>query len=178
MKKQGKPKNLPENTTEQTQNETTPSNPKGSTGRKGIPIEKILACRKRGLTIEETAQLCGCSTTNIVKRCQELDLETLEDFNDNKVHLWDMVERKYVNKLLDANDKSNVADSIIAGTAHDKGRLIRGQATEIIDHRVMVLDLNKAIAAMRAEQGTQVEEIQDGEVINSPVKCPLLENSE
>ena len=85
--------------------------------------------------------------------------------------MWDMVERKHLNKLLCPDDKSNVADSIIAGTAHDKGRLIRGQATEIIDHRILTLDLNKAIEQLRQEQGIDTIDVDNS--VDIPVhKCP------
>ena len=84
--------------------------------------------------------------------------------------MWDMVERKHLNKLLCPDDKSNVADSIIAGTAHDKGRLIRGQATEIHDVRVLTLDLNKAIEQLRQEQGSNTTD-QNEQIIDIP-KCP------
>lgn len=85
--------------------------------------------------------------------------------------MWDMVERKHLNKLLGDDDKSSVADSIIAGTAHDKGRLIRGQATEITDHRVMVLDINKALQAMRSGQAQDAMDV-DNSVDIVVDKCP------
>lgn len=124
-----------------------------STGPKGIPIEKILDCRAKGLTLKETAKLCDCSETNVVKRIREAGLETIEQFNAHRVSIYDLVEKKHLEKVLDGTTKRPMEDMTIAAIAGDKGRLIRGQATSIIENRGITIDLSKAYEAMRQSQG-------------------------
>jgi len=168
LKKQGKPIKPP---AKQPQNERSLTNPHGSTGPKNIPIEKILACRAKGLTQEETAKLVGCSIENIQKRTKDLDLDTLDDFNVHKVNMYDLVERKHLTKLVDGESKRPMEDMTVSAIAGDKGRVIRGQATDIIDHRVLTLDLNKAIEQLRQEQGIDTIDVDNS--MDIPVhKCP------
>ena len=121
----------------------------GSTGPKGIPIEKILDCRAKGLTLIETAKLCDCSEANIVKRIRDAGLETIEQFNAHRVSIYDLVEKKHLEKVLDGDSKRPIEDMTIAAIAGDKGRLIRGQATSIVETRSLTIDLSKAYEAMR-----------------------------
>jgi hypothetical protein len=154
--------------------ETNPiTNPNGSTGPKGIPIEKILDCRAKGLTLVETAKLCDCSEANIVKRIKDVGLETLDQFNAQRVSIYDLVEKKHLEKVLDGESKRPMEDMTIAAIAGDKGRLIRGQSTSIVEHRTMQIDLNKAIDQLRAEQQLDTFDTVDAEVVDCPTSNAL-----
>ena len=130
------------------------TNPHGSTGPKGIPIERILALKAKGLSLNDMAKLLDCSDDNIKKRIKDLSIETLNDFNDHKASIYDIVERKHLNKLLDDDSKRPMEDMTVAAIAGDKGRVIRGLATEVVDHRVLQIDALAAVKELRR----QVEE--------------------
>ncbi len=179
MKKQGKPKI------------TNPLNPiltkaltempldelkdlKASTAPKGIDIADLIAYRKKGLTLEEIGTLTGCTKQTVSERLQEANLEGLESFREHKDIVLEHQQREIVKSLTGAKIKDMSGLQLITGAAilQDKIQVIRGQATEIIDHRIMVLDLNRAIEQLRAEQGapTDVEEIPDIQVVDAPEK--------
>jgi hypothetical protein len=120
----------------------------GSTGPKGIPIESLIAYKQKNLTLKDMSKLLGCSEANIKKRLSGLGLETLETFNNVKVYEYDLIERKHINKLLDGESKKPMEDMTIAAIAGDKGRVIRGQATSIADHRVVTADLKDVLNRM------------------------------
>ena len=138
--------------------QTALTNPHGSTGPKGIPIERILAYKAKGLSLNEMAKLLDCSDDNIKKRIKDLSIETLNDFNDHKASIYDIVERKHLNKLLDDESKRPMEDMTVAAIAGDKGRVIRGLATEVVDHRVLQIDALAAVKELRR----QVEEGGEG----------------
>ena len=85
--------------------------------------------------------------------------------------MYDLVERKHLTKLVDGESKRPMEDMTVSAIAGDKGRVIRGQATDIIDHRVLTLDLNKAIEQLRQEQGIDTIDVDNS--MDIPVhKCP------
>lgn len=169
MKKQGKPTNptdnLPETTSEQ--------HPESSTAPKGIPIEDLIEYRKKGLTLEEIATLTGCTKQTVHGRLQSIDLDGLTRFDSNKDTILTHHQRRVVNALTDEDiQKMSGLQKLIGIKLTDEAiRTIRGQATEIVDHRVMVLDLNKAIQAMRAEQAEDAITV-DNSVDIVVDKCP------
>ncbi len=161
-------KNLPGKTTQSSQEHT-----KVSTAHKDINVESLIAYRKKGLTLEEIASLTGCTKQTVDYHLKRIDFEGLDQFRDGKDIIFEHHQRRVVNSLTDDDIKSASMLQRVTAAAilQDKIQVIRGQATEIIDHRVMVLDLGKAIQAMRAEQG------QDAITVDNPVdivvdKCP------
>jgi predicted transcriptional regulator len=124
---------------------------------KNVPIEKILALKAKKLTQAEIGTLLGISQQAVCKRLADMNVETLSDFADQKALVYDIVESKHLNRLLDGESKRPMEDMTIAAIAGDKGRLIRGQSTSIIEVRSLQVDLNKAIDAMRAEQGSIID---------------------
>ena len=87
----------------------------------------------------------------------DLSLDTLADFNEHKASVYDIVERKHLNKLLDDQSKRPMEDMTVAAIAGDKGRVIRGLATEVVDHRVLQIDALAAVKELRR----QVEEAEE-----------------
>ena len=134
------------------------TNPHGSTGPKGIPVERILAYKAKGLTLTEMSKLLACSETNIKNRIAALNIESLPEFNEHKAAIYDIVERKHLSKLLDDQTKRPMEDMTVAAIAGDKGRVIRGLATEVVDHRVLQIDALAAVKELRR----QVEEGGEG----------------
>ena len=134
------------------------TNPHGSTGPKGIPIETLLEYRAKGLTIIEVSKLVGTSIENVQRRLANLSLDTLDQFNNHKAAIYDIVERKHLNKLVHEESKRPMEDMTVAAIAGDKGRVIRGLATEVVDHRVLQIDALAAVKELRR----QVEEGGEG----------------
>lgn len=94
MRKQGKP-------TEPTNN--LPAKP--STAPKGIDIADLLAYRKKGLSHAEIAKIAGCCEQNVQQRLAEEELETLDNFRDNKDHVMESIQRKALKNIGDAELK-------------------------------------------------------------------------
>ena len=137
--------------------ETSLSNPNGSTGPKGIPIETLIQYRTKGLSLNEIAKLVGSSFNNVQKRLQDLSLESLEAFNDHKASIYDVVERKHLTKLVNEDSKNPMIDMTVAAIAGDKGRLIRGQSTAIVEVRQLTVDLDRAL-----DRYLELKQVQGG----------------
>ena len=162
MKKQGKPQKPPVNS------EHVPT----STAPKGIEIENLIDYRKRNLTLQEIATLTGCSKENVCQRLRDADLDGLETFREYKDVTLEHKQREIVKSLTDAKVKGMSGLQLITGAAilQDKIQVIRGLSSEIVDHRVLTLDLNKAIEQLRQEQGSNTTD-QNEQIIDIP-KCP------
>ena len=130
------------------------THPPAKCAPKGIDIENLIDYRKRGLTLQEIATLTGCSKQSVHERLQLADLDGLEAFRKHKDIALEHKQRAIVKSLTDAKVKEMSGLQLITGAAilEDKVRAIRGQATEIIDHRHLVLDLSEAIKRLREEQ--------------------------
>lgn len=160
---------------ESSQDERSLTNPNGSTGRKGIPIEALISYRKRGLTLQEIGDLTGISKQSVSERLQSIDFDGLAQFRDGKDDVLEYHQRRVVNNLTDDDIKkmSGLQKLIGIKLTDEAIRTIRGQATEIIDHRIMVVDLNKAIEQLRQEQGLDAITVELGESIEVS-ECPKV----
>jgi len=164
LKKQGKPQKPSEQPQEHTIYPTSP---------KGIDIADLLAYRKKGLSSSEIGAIVGCSSQNVLARLAAEEIETLDNFRDNKDTVFEHLQRKVVKTIGDDQLKSMSGLQLITGAAilQDKIQVIRGLSSEIIDHRVLTLDLNKAIEQLRAEQGIDTIDVDNS--VDIPVhKCP------
>jgi transcriptional regulator len=146
---------------------------KALTAPKGIDIEDILAYKKKGLSHSEIGKMVGCSEQNVSNRIQSLELESLENFRNHKDSVMESIQRSALKNIGDAELKSmNPLQRITAAAIlQDKIQVIRGQATEIIDHRVMVVDLNRVCDQLRAEQGMDAITVEQSVDIVVD-KCP------
>lgn len=129
------------------------------TAPKGIPIEDIIHYKVKGLSHQEIADLIGCDKSNVTRRLKEANLEGLENFREYKDKALEHLQRKTVQNITDEEIKRlNPLQRITAAAIlQDKIQAIRGQATEIIEHRNITIDLSKAYEAMRASQGNTVD---------------------
>jgi hypothetical protein len=130
-----------------------------STAPKGIDIADLIEYRKKGLSLSEIATLTGCSRENVCVRLQHADLEGLDVYRDNKDKVFEHKQREISKTLTGDKLKGMSALQAITGMAilQDKIQAMRGQATEIIEHRNITIDLSKAYEAMRASQGNTVD---------------------
>jgi hypothetical protein len=146
---------------------TTPTKPPAkSSAPKYIPLADLIAYRKKGLTLQEIATLKGCATSSVAERLRQVDLEGLENFREQKDKVFEDTQREILKTLSPDRIKTMSPGTAVTAAAilEDKIRAIRGQATEIIEHRQLQVDLNKAIDQLRKAQ----PEAQEG-VVDVPV---------
>jgi hypothetical protein len=146
---------------------TTPTKPPAkSSAPKYIPLADLIAYRKKGLTLQEIGTLTGCTKVSVCQRLKDVDLEGLENFKDYKDKVFEDQQRGILKTLTPDRIKTMSPGTAITAVAilEDKIRAIRGQATEIIEHRQLQVDLNRAIDQLRKAQ----PEAQEG-VVDVPV---------
>ena len=165
MKKQGKPIKPP---AKQPQERS-----KALTAPKGIAIEDLIEYRKKGLSSSEIGQIVGCSSQNVLARLAEAELSSLDNFRTNKDHTFEHLQRRTLKNIGDDEIKRlNPLQRVTAAAIlQDKIQVIRGLSSEIVDHRVLTLDLNKAIEQLRQEQGIDAIDV-DNSVELVVDKCP------
>ena len=164
MKKQGKLPKTPEQPQEHTKALTAP---------KGIAIEDLIEYRKKGLSTTEIGLLTGCDHSNVSRRLKEAELESLDNFRTNKDISFEHLQRRTLKNITDEEIKSTSMLQRVTAAAilQDKIQVIRGLSSEIVDHRVLTLDLNKAIEQLRQEQGIDTIDVDNS--VDIPVhKCP------
>ena len=127
------------------------------TERETIPLADLIAYRKKNLTLEEIAKLTGCTKQNVQQRFERANLEGLERFQEHKDKVLEAKQFEIVNQLTDEKVKKMSGLQLVTGAAilQDKITALRGQATAIIDHRHLVVNLDKAIDALMRERGQE-----------------------
>ena len=130
-----------------------PSNP--------IPIERLIELRQKGNSYADVGAIVGCSAANVCERLQNADLDGLELYSRHKAQVFEDKQRKILNAITDEKmDNMSAAQAVVAAAImEDKIRLIRGQATEIIDIRQISIDLESITKRMQ-------ETLKTGEVID------------
>lgn len=126
-----------------------------------IPIEDILAFRSKNLSHAEIAKLIGCAPSNVTQRLQVVALESLENFRQYKDVALEHTQREILRKLSDKDIASMSGLQKITGVAilEDKIRTIRGQATQITDHRVISARLEEIHAKIAKVEATEAQVI-------------------
>jgi len=103
---------------------------------KGIPIEKIIEYRRKGLSTRKIAKLIGCGHTNIVKRLQAIaeDIDTLPQYKTHKADILTLTGKRILNHLTDAKLQKASAYQLTGmfGVINEHDRLERGQSTDNI----------------------------------------------
>lgn len=135
--------------------------------RARIPIEDLIHYRRKGLSTTEIAKLTGCDHSNVARRLKNVDLEGLDKFKENKDAALEHLQRRTLNSITYGDIQKLNALQRITGAAilEDKIRAIRGQAVEIVEHRQLQVDLNRAIEQLRATQQEEREDVVDVPVI-------------
>ena len=129
-----------------------------------IPIERLIEYRRKGLTMKEIGLLCECSEANVSKRLKHVDMDGLDVFSKHKAEVFESKQRELINVLTPDKLNNMSASQAIVGAAilQDKIQTMRGNATEIIDHRVITASLEEITKRMR-DQGMITS---DGDVID------------
>lgn len=137
---------------------------------KGIDIADLIEYRSKGLTVTEIAKLTGCDHSNVSRRLAEADLESLDRFETHKAKTFEHLQRRAVQNITDEElKKTTAAQRVwIAGVLQDKIAALRGQASQIVDHRHLVIDLGAAIQRLREEQQVDTSDTVEAEVIDCP----------
>lgn len=150
-------------------------NPPATTKPKGIPIEDLIYYRKeKKLSLTEIAAIVGCSEQNVQQRLEAAELESLDNYREQKDHVFEHLQRSALKDIAPEDIKRlNPLQRITAAAIlQDKIATIRGQATSIIENRTLSLDLSKAYEAMKQSSSVATQETtQDAQVIDI-VDCP------
>jgi transposase len=132
--------------------------------KKQIPIEELIEYRRKGLSTTDIAKIVGCSQQNVAARLSKVDLDGLQLFSKHKADVFEAKQRELIQTLTPAKLEAMSASQAFVGIGilEDKVRTIRGQATEIVDHRVITASLAEITERMRT-QGliTNTGEISD-----------------
>jgi predicted DNA-binding protein YlxM (UPF0122 family) len=100
---------------------------------KDIPIQRLIELRRQNLSLSEIAKVVGCSKTNVHNRLE--DIEEFERFSKNTDLAYEVLQNRIYNTINDAVIQKAPLQSRVWAIAvlEDKKRLIRQQATAIID---------------------------------------------
>jgi predicted transcriptional regulator len=122
-------------------------------GNGSAPLIRALKDRYPDMTDARIAKRVGCSQQNV---SQVLDrylgarsLEDLRQFQENRADIFDSLTMRAIGSITEAKlaKASAPALMMVAGTAHDKSQVLRGQATGI--NVSVLLDVAKAIRDQR-----------------------------
>ena len=126
-----------------------------------IPLEELLEYRQRGWSIQEIATQVGCSRQNVSDRLQRANIDGLQMYSKHKASVFEAKQKQILDSITEDKIANMSAAQAVVGAAifEDKIRLIRGQATEIIDIRQISIDLETITKRMQ-------DELSKGEVID------------
>ena len=118
-----------------------------------IPIERLIELRQKGNSLSDVGAVVGCSAQNVSDRLKKVDLEGLELFSKHKAQVFEAKQRQILDAITDEKmDNMSAAQAVVAAAImEDKIRLIRGQATEIIDIRQISIDLEEITKRLKSE---------------------------
>ncbi len=115
---------------------------------KGIPLHKIVELKQKNLTLEQIAQLLGCTKENVHARLKHV--EDFEEFTKNPDVKFEVLQYRLYKSLTGDEIKRMQPFQRITGMAilEDKKRLIRGKSTE----NVNIFSLSASIADLEKKQ--------------------------
>jgi len=127
-----------------------------------IPLERLIELRQKGNSFADVGAIVGCSAQNVAERLAKADLDGLELYSRHKAQVFEAKQRKILDAITDEKmDNMSAAQGVVAAAIfEDKIRLIRGQATEIIDIRQISIDLEAITKRMQ-------ETLKTGDVIET-----------
>lgn len=104
--------------------------------QKNIPLRKIIALRKKGLSVNEVANALGCTPQNIMDRLKsegldKFDPSIVESYRKAEADILAFQEARLLSGLTDEKiEKAGLKDTAIAfGVMFDKRRLSEGKST-------------------------------------------------
>ena len=130
-------------------------------GRKIIPLETVVALRRRNLSYPQIAKILGCSESNVRYRLGTVadEIERVDDFKKHKADIMAIHQNRILQSVTETNLKdAKLRDKAIAfGILFDKERLERGKSTQ----NVAYADLLK----MKNEKLKELEELDGATVV-------------
>ena len=117
--------------------------------------QKILQVKAENpnLTVRQIAAIADCTHPHVIATLQRygVNQHDLKAYKDNRADILAGMQQRVISAVTDADvKKASLYQKITAAAIlMDKERLERGQASEIIDHRHLQVDLAQALRAMR-----------------------------
>lgn len=139
-----------------------------ASANKRVPITDILAYRAKGLSQSEIAKLVGTSQQNITQRLAAANIQSLENFREQKDNGLEYKQAKIVNALSSADiEKMSGLQKIIGiKVLEETIRMIRGQAGVTVEVRVIDETMREAFERLsKAGLGVQLGVSQQQDVI-------------
>jgi len=125
------------------------------------------------LSTREIGAIAGTDHAYVIRTLERygIDKETTERFKTNRADIFAGVQEKFISSItVEDLQKASLYQKVTAAAIlYDKERLERGQASEIVDHRHLQVDLAQALRAMREGADTTI----DAEVIEPDMGTSL-----
>ena len=139
---------------------------------KNIALSQLLDLRKKNLTVQQIADLLGCSKANVVQRLAPYrdELEQLNSFKNNRADIFTIHQARLLNSVTVEDIKAMPVASRITAAAilYDKERLERNQTTEnvgieaMVTHRQTLEEASKEAQERKEEALAQIAQLQSG----------------
>ena len=104
--------------------------------REVIPIEDIIEYRNKGLSMQDIANLVGCSKSNVQERLERCgyDPARLKNFTKNRADLMAHIQSELLNSLTPEAINAMLPHHRVLSSAilYDKERLERGKSSQNI----------------------------------------------
>ena len=103
-----------------------------------IPMEKLIALRKKGLTHNEIAAIIGCARETVTRKLLEADIEGLEDFERFEPTILAHQRRRIIGSITDEDLKKASLSQKVISTAVliEKQRLLENKSTSNVSLQI------------------------------------------
>lgn len=101
------------------------------TRKNPIPLEKIIALRKKNLHHHEIAKILGCARETVTRRLLEADLEGLTDYENNEATILAHQRRRILSSITEKDlEKASLSQKVIStAVLIEKQRLLEDKST-------------------------------------------------
>ena len=109
-----------------------------------ISDERLIELRKKGNSEADIARVVGCTQQNVSKRLKKLDLDGLQAFHDNKATILELKQRDIIAAAFTPEKLETVTPYQavgMLGILQDKVQVLNGNATSIVDVRVLTASI-------------------------------------
>ena len=142
------------------------------TNNKGIPLQRLIELRSKGLSYSEIGSLVNCSKVNVYNRLVDFkeDIESLKSFKDNRADLFAVYQSALINSINLNDIKKMPAASRVTAAAilYDKERLERDKSTSnvgieaMVTHRQTLEEASKEAQERKEEALRAIAQLQSG----------------
>ena len=148
------------------ENQPVSSNTINDTCNKGIPLQRLIELRSKGLSYKEIGDIVDCSKVNVFHRLADYkdDIESLKSFKENRADLFAVYQSALLNSitLSDIKDMSVHNRIVDASILYDKERLERDKSTDNVSFNGMVesrISMEEASAAAQDRKQVLMDKI-------------------